>query len=426
MMGLSGEMISIKDWNSTPGYAYAVIIISALGMLVYTNFLKSKFTRMNQALYFREELYRTLCGSIDDIFVIFSPCKRLIEYVSPNLERIYGISDISMKRDPGLFYNNMDAEGMKKTAQIFTEASIISNFELEFEYIHPKTGGTIPSIMHVYPVVKNKLVTRYIISIRNLTKEKQAHKALMDALIEARKSNEAKKELLSHVSHEIKAPANAVIALADRAAASLEDIKSCSLYLEKLQEASINLLELIDNILDMSRLDANKLIINREPFYLGDFLNSYHYMISSQAKQKQLDFDILTDFDHGYLYGDTFRLRQVLDNCISNSLKFTPQRGNIKLDVSEIGLYGNIAMYRFIIADNGKGMNEEYAGRIFNPFEQEDGSIAEKYGGSGLGMYITKNIVTLMEGDIHVSSKPGAGTVVTIHLPFDIVSERQD
>jgi signal transduction histidine kinase len=174
----------------------------------------------------------------------------------------------------------------------------------------------------------------------------------------------------------------------------------------------------------MSRLEADRLILKREPFNLREFLSSCNYIASLQARQRQLDFEILTDIDHENLYGDTCRLRQILDNCIQNSMKFTPPGGNISLDVSETGMYGNIAMYRFIITDSGKGMSDEFLGKIFEPFKQEDISSAEKYGGIGLGMYITKNLVDLMEGDIHVGSKSGEGTVVTIHLPFDIVNVR--
>ncbi len=422
MMDLYGGITAFNDFISTPGCAYAIVIIATLGILAYTNFLKNRFASMNQALYFREELYRTLCLYIDDVLMVIIPDKHIVEYVSPNIERIYGISDTRIKKDPKLFFTNMDEKSMKRTEQLMSDASYISNNEIEFDYKHPITGEAIPSIMQVFPVVKKKLVTRYIINIRNITREKQTQKALTDALIKERKDNQSRKELISIVSHEIKAPVNAISALADKAAASLYDIKASAQCLERLQEASKNLVEIIDNILDMSRLDSDRLIIKREPFNLRDFLGSCSYTASLQAKQRKLNFEMLSDFDHEYLYGDTVRLKQILDNCIQNSIKFTTRGGNIRLEVSETGLYGNIAMYRFIISDNGKGIGEDFLGRIFNAFEQEDASSAEKYGGIGLGMYITKNLVDLMEGDIHVSSKPGEGTVVTIHLPFDIVN----
>lgn len=376
---------------------------------------------MNQSIYYREELLNSLCSNVDDLFLIYHLGKRVIEYVSPNTERIYGISGRNFRKNPFIFLNHTNVEFKEEMKRLFTSNIIKSHFETEFQLNNPKTHQINWLIFRVYPVYHWNNVIRYIICISDLTKEKQSQQLLKEALLNAQKANEAKKDFLSHMSHEIKTPINAIMGMTQIAANSLEDKGKVEKCLDKISEASGNLIAIVNNILEMAKIDSNNIMIASEQFSLLEFLNNFTEMISSQAELNHLRFDLkISNLSINYLLGDALRLSQVLSNCISNSLKFTQAGGSIKLVVTEGERYGNKVLYRFAIIDNGKGMSEEYVNRIFIPFEQEDSSIAQKYGGSGLGMSITKNIVTLMEGNINVKSKPGTGTTITIDLPFYI------
>lgn len=407
------------------GSIFVVTFFFIIGVLVHSILMKRKYANMKQSLYYREELFRILCPNIDDIFIIYHFGKQIMEYVSPNLERIFGINVTNFKKNPCLFFNNIAPAFQEKIEELFTVRITTSVYETEFNYINPQNKCILPVMMRIYPIIKNREVIRYVISVSDQMKKKQSQQVLTDALVYAQNANEAKKDFLSHVSHEIKTPINAIISMVKIAGDSLEDKDKTGYYLRLINDSSRNLLKFVDDVLTMARMDRNKIVLSKEPFQLNEFLSGYGYTINPQAEIKRLAFGLSMDLEHVHLLGDTMRLRQILDNCISNALKFSPSGGNIKLMVSEIGKYGKIALYRFVISDNGKGMSEECLSRIFIPFEQEDSTTADTYGGSGLGMPIAKNLVTLMEGDIHVSSKLNFGTTVTIYLPFDIADEQK-
>ncbi|HWT73807.1 MAG TPA: ATP-binding protein, partial [Mobilitalea sp.] len=320
-----------------------------------------------------------------------------------------------------VIFNYLDAKISETFIKIFSTDIRSSNFNLEFELLHPRTNQLCWLLIRVYPIINNGNVVRYVCSISDLTKEKQSQKVLYDTLLNAQKTNEAKKEFLSHISHEIRTPINAVIGMAQIASNCIEHKERVDDCLKKITSSSKNLLTLLNNILDMAKMDSDKMLITKERFQLSEFLNSFAAIIGTQAEINQQNFSItISNIIDDCLLGDTLRLNQILSNCISNSLKFTPQGGKISVEVVELKKMSDKALFRFTISDNGKGMSEEYIERIFIPFEQEDGTIAKKYGGSGLGMSIAKNLVTLMGGTIHVASKLGVGTTITIDIIFDL------
>ena len=246
-------------------------------------------------------------------------------------------------------------------------------------------------------------------------------------LLDVQKANEAKKEFISHISHELKTPINAIIGMIQIASLSLQDCEKAKGYLTKINITSNNLLNLINNILDVSNVDSDKLILTKEPFYFSEVLTLFSSMMNAQAELSNQDFVFIMDkIEDDYLLGDSLRLNQIFGNCLSNSFKFTPPGGKIKLEVSEIEKHANNALFRFIISDTGKGMSEEYIEHMFNPFEQEDNTISRNYGGTGLGMSIAKNLLSLMGGNISVTSKVNVGTIITIDIKFDIYKDTQE
>lgn len=245
--------------------------------------------------------------------------------------------------------------------------------------------------------------------------------ALRDALALAQNANRAKKDFFSRMSHEIRTPMNVIIGMATIAGAHLGERDRVADCLAKIGVSSRHLLSLINDVLDMAKIEEGKLSVVQEPFGLQSLVESVVSIIVSQAREQGLRFEaVLKDLQVETLCGDSMRVSQILLNLLSNAVKFTPAGGEVRLEVVQLFLKNGQARLRFIVSDTGVGMSEAFLTRLFLPFEQADSGIAQKYGGTGLGMPIAKNLVELLNGTIHVQSKLGDGTVFTVELPFGV------
>ena len=240
-------------------------------------------------------------------------------------------------------------------------------------------------------------------------------KLLEATLSEAEQANKAKTAFLSNMSHEIRTPLNAIIGLDNIALNDPETPEKTKEYLRKIGSSADHLLYLINDILDMSRIESGRMILNNEEFSFPDLLQAINTMFSGQAVDKGLDYHchINGEVDDYYI-GDSMKLRQVLINILGNAVKFTPAGGSVSLQVERKAQYNGKSTLCFVITDTGIGISEEYLPHIFDAFSQEDSSTTNKYGSSGLGLAITKRIVEMMNGDIQVESEKGKGSVFTV------------
>ncbi|MBP5468892.1 MAG: hypothetical protein J6Z11_06560, partial [Candidatus Riflebacteria bacterium] len=241
--------------------------------------------------------------------------------------------------------------------------------------------------------------------------------ALKDALAAAESANKAKTAFLSHMSHEIRTPMNAIIGLNRIALSDTSILESTRDNLEKIGVSAEHLLDIINDILDMTRIEAGKMVLKEEVFSLSALINQIDVIIGGQCNDKGLKWECeYNGNENDYFVGDNIKLKQVLINILGNSVKFTPKGGSVIFSVEPISHYDNKTALRFIMKDTGIGMSKEFLPKLFEAFSQEDLTTKTKYGSTGLGMSITKSIVDMMNGEIKVDSEKNVGTNFTLTL----------
>ncbi len=243
------------------------------------------------------------------------------------------------------------------------------------------------------------------------------NQALSDALKAAEEASKAKTTFLSNMSHEIRTPMNAIIGL-DGLALHEPDLSDKTRdYLQKIGSSAEHLLSLINDILDMSRIESGRMVIKNEEFQFSKLLAQVNTIFNGQCEEKGLTYTCRTSENlDDYYIGDDMKIRQVLINILGNAVKFTPQGGSVSLSVEKTASFDKKSSLRFIISDTGIGMSKEYLPKVFDTFSQEDSRASNKYGSSGLGMAITKSIVEMMNGKIIVESEKGKGTTFTVSI----------
>ncbi len=277
-------------------------------------------------------------------------------------------------------------------------------------------------------IMSNTLVASVMLSIFIylfiLNKKEKEQKRLMEdmklALAASQTANAAKSQFLSNMSHDIRTPMNAIIGMNAIAGTNIDNplhVKDC---LDKISSSSKILLSLINNVLDMSKIESGKIIINEEVFNLSELFQSVINVVQPQIKAKKQSLKItISGVENEEILGDSLRLHQILINLISNAIKFTPVQGEIKIKLlQESSVYSEYVNYTFIVSDNGIGMSENFVKNVFNPFEREKTSTVSKIEGTGLGLAIAKNTVEMMGGQITVDSQLGMGSTFTVTIPF--------
>ena len=270
----------------------------------------------------------------------------------------------------------------------------------------------------------NLRLEQYNIYLTQVNDElRQAQDIAAEALQSAERASKAKTDFLANMSHDIRTPMNAIIGITTLMKNELHQPEKLAEHLGKLESSGQLLLGIINDILDMSRIESGKTTLNVEKMNLPQQVSQLDSIIRQQAGQRRQIFTINTLVQHENVLADPNRLNQVLLNILSNAVKYTPTGGHIRLDVEELTHTEHYAKYRFVVQDDGIGMSEDYQKTLFDPFTREERSGTNKVQGTGLGMAITKSIVDLMGGSISVESATGKGTRFEVVLEFPIDTE---
>ena len=403
------------------GIAIALAVVILL-LVVQQN--RQKLRRKDNQLLARDELFSKLSINVDDVFLMIDARDLRTEYVSPNIEKLIGISEQKVLRD---VHELERLSRCGEAVQILDQLATLQpgeQREWDREYVHQKTGEELWFRVVVF-CTDIQGEKKYILDLSDRTKEKKINQRLEDAVRTAENASRAKTTFLNNMSHDIRTPMNAIIGFTTLAAAHVDNAELVQGYLAKIQTASSHLMSLINDVLDMSRIESGKVKIEEKKAHLPDLIHDLRTIVQADINAKQLEFFIDSmDVRNEDIICDKLRLNQVLLNLLSNAMKFTKPGGMVSLRIIQTrDAPSGYAGYEFRVKDTGIGMSREFQQHIFEAFTREQSSTVSGIQGTGLGMAITKSIVDIMGGSITVDSELGKGTEFVVKLRFRVCGE---
>ncbi|MCI6855597.1 MAG: response regulator [Firmicutes bacterium] len=405
--------------------ALSVFIFAIVIFFIVSENRKNLAAKDAEILY-REELFGILTGNSEDIYFMVDDGDYKVTYVSPNIEKTLGLREEDIRANIRLVDELAASPDTVRVIDKFSEIGLGEQKQFEREYIHCKTGECLWFLVTVYHAEIND-EKKYVIILSDRTRERRMNQTLSHALQVAKSANEAKSNFLANMSHDIRTPMNAIVGFSVLLRKNTDNPDKVKEYTEKIISSGHHLLSLINDVLDMSKIESGKTSLNPTEFRLAELIEEIHTIVLPQMKMKKLNFEMRS---RGrlpeYIVGDRLRINQILLNLLSNAIKYTPEHGSIILTTEGRQKTAGLAQIRFTVEDNGYGMSPEFLKNVFDPFAREDNEKINGIQGTGLGMAITKNIVELMGGSITVHSNPGQGSIFTIDLELQTVAGEPD
>ena len=381
--------------------------------------------KADEAIAWRDTLADVITQNLDSVYFVMNKGDRRSIYVSPSIERIFGIPKETPR--PLLAVQKIENES-EKDFKVDEIRSLPEGQSMVQDCWITPIGSTVPkmfqkTLYHVRRGMQDLLIFEFA----DHTHEQEIRKNIEEAMEIAKNANAAKSSFLSNMSHDIRTPMNVIIGLTNLMKHEVEHPEKQKEYIEKLEISTKYLLELINNVLDMSKIESGETKLNVEKFNILDQIEEIETMVRPQAVNRRQTFEIHTEhLRHKYLEGDALRIRQIFINIIGNAVKYTQEGGNICFEIKEIECNAvNCAKYCCVVTDNGMGMKPEYIKHIFEPFTRQENSLTNQVQGTGLGMAITKNIVDMLGGIIRIESEEGKGSRFEVILELKIDQEAE-
>ena len=402
-----------------------VVVIACLLMVLLIALIvhrsRDALRRRDTEILYRDELFTRLSRNVDDVFLMMDAETSRVDYVSPNIERLLGVPLEQVQQDIRALRALHPKDSPDRDRNFFAGIQCGEQSEWNADYAHQQNGER--RWFHIVAMGSEVAGrTKYILVMSDRTADRKINQALSEAVAAAEAASRAKSTFLSNMSHDIRTPMNAIIGFTTLAVSNIDNQERVKDYLTKTLSSSRHLLALINDILDMSRIESGKLQLEETEVNLPEMLHDIKTIVGGQvhAKQLELYMDALDVTDED-VYCDRTRMGQILLNLLSNAIKFTPAGGTVSVRVRQLaGTVRDCAQYEFRVRDNGIGMSPEFAKKIFEPFERERTSTVSRIQGTGLGMAITRNIVEMMGGTIKVQTEKNRGTEFIICLPLRV------
>ena len=408
--------------------------------LLYILYLIAKNAIQKRQLVTEKQEMSSIVDAVTQLFQRFA----LVDYENDTYEYLEGTgSGIAEKGCYTDLMKYLDAryvaedENSQRMSEIISpdyvrEHLLLDVPYLQYEYQIEMDGRRWENISILCLERKNGVPVHVLYAVQDVTalkeRELQIRMALKNASAAAEAANHAKSDFLARMSHDIRTPMNAIMGMTAVAAMHLDDRERLTDCLGKITISSRHLLALINDVLDMSKIESGKVTLSEEPFGMADMVESVITIVRPQVNARHQDMKVhISDIAHEKVIGDTLRLRQIFVNILGNAVKFTPEGGTITFSIKECeSLIHGRACYEFICEDTGVGMDKEFLETIFNPFTRAQDSVQKNIEGTGLGMSITRNIVRMMDGDIQVESEPGVGSKFTVQVHLKIQEEETE
>ena len=351
--------------------------------------------------------------------------------------RLLKTEEIDFSTFKRFLLQNVPEEKKKKLEEEFETERIcariqeVSIVEREFQkwYEHSTSWFRIQFILSMTREKKRPIVTVTVMNIDDLKRlQEEQNKALLSAYESARQASRAKSDFLANMSHDIRTPMNVIMGMSTIARRNIHDPEKLEDCPNKIDASSKHLLSLINSVLDMSKIESGKVVFVEEVFQLDQMIEDIKRIVQPQAEKKDIQFTGEYETLQGVMVkSDPLRIRQVLLNIVGNAIKFTPEKGKVHCSGFKVlSIYDGYSTFEFTSEDNGIGMDQEFVDKIFQPYERSKNVTSNEIEGSGLGMFISKNIVEMMNGEIYVESKKGEGTKFTVIFHLKEISEQPE
>jgi len=404
-----------------------IVLVSFIIVVVCFHLLineKRRAERIEARVAGERSFYRAFAEDGNEFFMTVRKNDLAILYVSPNFERMTGIPEDMLYADIEALRRIVSRQTARVLLRQIKAWEEQSPLFLEFDYKLPGQDEDGRGRVTIQTGGEDDC---YLASFFDITADYRKLQKMKGELEQAYKESQAKTDFLSKMSHEIRTPMNGILGMLSLAKTYVNTPQQTEQYLTKAESLSQFLLTLINDILDMSRIESGRMELEQTEFDLFGLADKLDSMFRNTAEDKGIHWVIeMQEFDVRYVIGDELRLSQVIVNFISNANKFTPAGGTVSVTFRQMNkINGNLHLM-IRVRDTGKGIKKDFISRIFRPFEQEDASTARNYGGSGLGMAIADNIIKLMNGEIIVESEEGKGTEFVVYLNLPIAEREHE